>query len=180
MNYDISLSMPDEYIFEGILLKDVVIENDSSKRKGYRADIVENNDENNLHHAIGALSINELGILSSYIYININKSKQNQYLKLISAIYNLSDNNVVENHNNNPRLVISYNSYNDGKPLNDWNNHNFFPIAFLTLFLYEDGSHIALQSIKVSLYAWAKWALSHHSKHFAWYTIFMYIVYDVI
>ena len=57
-------SMLDEYISEGISLRVVIIENDSSERKDYRADLVENNDKNNLHHVIGAAGINELEILS--------------------------------------------------------------------------------------------------------------------
>lgn len=109
------------------------MENDNSKRKGYWADLVENNDENNLYHTIEAIDINELRILSSCIYTNVNKSKQYLYLKLISTIYNLSDNNAAENHNNNLKLVISYNLHNDGESLNSWDNPNFFPIAFPTL-----------------------------------------------
>lgn len=53
------------------------MKNDSSKHKGYKADLVENKDENNLHSAIGAVDINKLGILSSCIYTNVNESRQN-------------------------------------------------------------------------------------------------------
>lgn len=125
--------MLDKFILKSTSLRIVIMENNSSKQKGYEVDLVENNDENNLYHAIGAISINKLTILSSCIYININKSNQYPYLKLISAIYNLSDDNFAENHNNNPRLIISYNLCNDGKFLNNWDNPNFFPIVFLTL-----------------------------------------------
>lgn len=83
-------------------------------------------------------------ILSGYIYIDINKSRQNPYLKLISTIYNLSDGNVIENNNNKPRPIISYNLHSDGIPLNDLNNPDFFSIAFSTLFFYRNGGHITL------------------------------------
>lgn len=53
------------------------MKNDSSKSKGYRVNLVKNNKENNLHYFIKFAGINEPGILSSYIYININKSWQN-------------------------------------------------------------------------------------------------------
>lgn len=119
--------MLDEYISKGISSRIVIMENDSSKHKGYRADLVENKDENNLFSAIGAADINKLGILSSCIYTNVNESRQNLYLKLISAIHNLSDDNAVDDHNNNPKPVISYNLYSDRKPLNDWDNPNRFP-----------------------------------------------------
>lgn len=119
INHDLLLFIPDEYIFEGILSKVIIIENNSSECKDYGADLVGKNDENNLHHAIKAASINKSEILSDCIYTNINKSRQNPYLKLIFAIYNLSDDNAMEDYKNNPRPVISYNLHNDGKPLND-------------------------------------------------------------
>ena len=70
INHDILSFILDEYIPEGILLRVVIIENNSSEYKGYGADIVENNDENNLYYAIGAASINESRILSGCTYIN--------------------------------------------------------------------------------------------------------------
>ena len=80
--------------------------------------------------------INKFGILSGCIYTNTNESRQNRYLKLISAIYNFSNDNGAEDHNNEMRPVISYNLYGKRKPLNDWDNPNFFPIAFSVLFSY--------------------------------------------
>ncbi len=119
INHDLLASMHSEFILKSILLRIIVIENDSSKRMGYEANLIENNEENNLYHDIGTVSINELGILSGCIYTNINKFKQNSYLKLISTIDNFFDNNGVEDHNNKTRPVISYNLHSDGKPLND-------------------------------------------------------------
>ncbi|MCJ1349551.1 hypothetical protein MMC31_007792 [Peltigera leucophlebia] len=180
INYKTLLSIPAEFIPKGISSRIVVIENDSSERKGYGADLVENNDENDLHHAIEAAGINESGILSACIYTDVNESRQNPYLKLISAIHNLFDDNDAEHHNDDSRPVISYNFHGDGKPLNDWDNPDFFPITFPTLFSYGDAGHIAPRSIKVSLYAWAKWALSTHSRRFARQPVFIYVVYDVM
>ncbi len=153
--------MPDEFIPEGISSRVVIIENDVSKRKGCGVDLSKNNDENDLHHVIGSAGINESGILSSCIYTNVNKSRQNPYLKLISAIHNFSndsapDDNGVEDHSIDLPLVITYNLQGDKKPLNDWDNPDLFPIAFFALFAYGNGGHIAPQSTKVSLQAWAK------------------------
>ncbi len=108
-----------KFILEGISSRVIVIKNNSSKRKGYGANLAKNNEKNNLHHIIETVGINELGILSGCIYIDVNESKENLYLKLIFAIYNLSDDNGVEDHNDKTRLVISYNLHNDRKPLND-------------------------------------------------------------
>lgn len=44
------------------------MENNNFERKGYWADFMENNDKNNLYHTIGVTRINELRILSNYIY----------------------------------------------------------------------------------------------------------------
>ncbi len=52
-----------------------IIENDSSKREGYEANLVENNKKNNLYYVIGSADINELGILSSSIYTDVNESR---------------------------------------------------------------------------------------------------------
>ncbi len=160
-------SMPDEFISKGISSRVVVMEDNSSERKDYKANLVENNEENDLHHAIRSADINGSGILSGCIYTDVNESRQNPYLKLISVIHNLSNDNAAKDHNDEPRPVISYNLHDDGKPLNNWDNSDFFPIAFPALFPYRDGGHIAPRSTKVFLHAWAKWALSHHSRCFA-------------
>lgn len=111
--------MLDKFLFKCILSKTVVIENNSSKHKDYRANLVENNNKNSLHYAIRSANIDESKILSGCIYTNVNKSRQNSYWKLIFAIYHLSNDNVAEDHNNNPRPIISYNLHSDGKFLND-------------------------------------------------------------
>lgn len=91
--------------------------------------------------------------MSNYIYINVNEFRQNLYSKLISIIYKLYDDNSAEDHNNEIRLIISYNFYDDKKSLNDWDNPDFFSNIFPTLFSYKDGGDIASQSTNVSLYA---------------------------
>lgn len=81
INYDLSSSIPNEFIFKSISFRVIVIKNNSSEYKGYRANLAENNKENDLHHTIKSININKLGILSSYVYININESRQNLYSK---------------------------------------------------------------------------------------------------
>ena len=136
------LSMPDEFISKSILLKVVVMENNNSKYKDYRANLVENNDKNNLYYIIESAGINKLRILSSCVYTDVNKFKQNPYFKLISTIYNYFYDNTMEDHYNNLRPIISYNLHNDRKFLNDWDDSNFFSIAFPALFFYKNGGYI--------------------------------------
>ncbi len=71
--------MPNEFISKGISSRVIVMENDSSKCKGYEVNIADNNKKNSLHHTIGSIDINKLGILSSYIYMDVNESRQNLY-----------------------------------------------------------------------------------------------------
>ena len=84
-------SILDEFISEGISSRVVIMKNNSSERKGYRANLAENTDENNLLYAIGSAGINESEILKGSIYTDV-KSRQNPYLKLISVIHNLFKN----------------------------------------------------------------------------------------
>lgn len=75
INHNILLFILDEFIFEGILSKSVLIENYRSEYKGYGANLIENNDKNDLYYTIKAIDINDLEILNVCIYININKSR---------------------------------------------------------------------------------------------------------
>lgn len=119
------------------------MKNNSYKYKDYEANLATKNEENNLYHAIRSTDINKTRILSSYIYIKVNKFKQNLYLNFDSIIYNFSNDNSTENHNNEIRLVISDNLYYNRKPLNNWVNSNCYPIIFFTLFPYINNGYIA-------------------------------------
>jgi hypothetical protein len=53
--------------------------------------------------------------------------------------------------------------------MNDYEDAEYFTAAFPTLFPYGRGGHMPAsdeRSIPVSLEAWAKWPLSHHSRRF--------------
>lgn len=81
--------MPDEFIPKEILSKVVIINQDSEKYERYRTNLNTNNNENNLQHTFEIVEIKNLGFLSGYIYTDINKVRQNSYIKLILAINNL-------------------------------------------------------------------------------------------
>lgn len=94
INYTMLASMPDQFIPDGIVSRIVNIDQDHSKREGYGANLETNNDLNNLHHAIGSAGINDSGILSGCIYTDVNESRQNPYLRLISATRGACLNNI--------------------------------------------------------------------------------------
>lgn len=68
------LFMQYKFIFKSILLKVVIIKNNSFKCKSYKANFVENNNKNNIYYTIEFENIHEFKILSKCIYINFNKS----------------------------------------------------------------------------------------------------------
>lgn len=68
--------------------------------------------------------------MSGYIYTNVNESKQNLFLKLISTIHNILNDNTMKDHNNKPRLIINYNFHDNKKLLSNYDNSNLIPIVF--------------------------------------------------
>lgn len=104
---------------------------------------------------------------------------------MISAIHNLSANylaykKATQKFRDDIQPVISYNLCGDRIALNDWDNPNFFPMAFPILFPYGNRGHFATWFIKISLQTWANWAISYHSKQFAWHPFIMSVVYDIL
>ncbi len=67
--------MLNEFIPTGISLRVIIMENDSSKRKVYEANLAKNNEKNKLYHVIEITDINELEILSGCIYTDIDESR---------------------------------------------------------------------------------------------------------
>lgn len=59
--------MPNKFISKGISSRVIVMDTNSSERKGYKANSANNNEENNLHHIIKFTGLNKLGILSGFI-----------------------------------------------------------------------------------------------------------------
>ena len=82
-------NMLDGFIPKKILSKVIIINQDSRKLKRYKANLNTNNNKNNLQRLLEIIKIKNLSLLSSYIYIDVNKAKLNLYKKLISTINNL-------------------------------------------------------------------------------------------
>lgn len=79
INYNMLASMPDQFISDEIIFKIVTISQDHSKHEKYSANLKINNNKNNFDYIIKSAGINDSGIFSNCIYIDINKSKQNLY-----------------------------------------------------------------------------------------------------
>lgn len=89
INYDLIESILDKFIPKNILSKFVSKNQDFKECEEYVANVKTNNDKNDLYHALKTIKIKNTSLLSYCIYTDINKAKQNLYLKLISAINNL-------------------------------------------------------------------------------------------
>jgi hypothetical protein len=60
--------------------------------------------------------------------------------------------------------TISYTLRGQSALMNSWEDPHYFTAAFPTLFLKGIGGHQDQRTILVSLIAFAKWALNHHSR----------------
>ncbi len=185
INHDMLETMLVEFISEGISSRVVSMNQDFEEHERYAADLNTSNDENDLHHALGTVEMENTGLSSSCIYTDVNEARQSPYLKLISAINNLQTTpSTVENSdpvdNDASQPMLTFNLKGNRITLNDWDNADFFLLAFPTLFFHGDGGHCIPHPQTVSLQAWTKWALSHHSRRFAQHLVFIYVVYDVI
>jgi hypothetical protein len=65
--------------------------------------------------------------------------------------------------------------------MNAYKDYDYFTASFPTLFPRGTGGHQDIRRTEnVSLRAWAKWTLKHHSRRFAKHPTFIFLLYDVI
>lgn len=97
----------------------------------------DDNLENNIYALI--LDCNKLqsGLLSEYIFYNIDGIYHHLILKLIFAIYNLANNNIEET-----TFLIVDNTNGHFIYLDDWQNEYYFIRPFPILFLYRDDGYL--------------------------------------
>lgn len=81
-------TISDKFILKDILFKIVLINQDFKKHKRYKTNFNTNNNKNNSNHIFKIVEIKNIDFLSSYIYSNVYKVKQNFYFKFISTINN--------------------------------------------------------------------------------------------
>lgn len=81
--------MSNKFIFKTILFRVIIINQKSGKDEKFRANLDNNNNENNLQYTLKMVKIKNSDFLNSYIYIDINKIRKNLYIKFILAINNL-------------------------------------------------------------------------------------------
>lgn len=165
INLDLLDMWKDKFMPVGLVSRVLQCEPGISEREGYSVDLEADNLENELHHVVDATGLNDSGCLYNCLYTDADDAQEHPTTKLISALANHKDSETpIDPASEAP--VFTYQSRDYVKPLNDWDNHDFFTTAFPTLFPFGVGDHLTKKDesgqIRVSLQNWAKWTLSHH------------------
>lgn len=161
INYPLLNTWKDKFIPQEITDHLVLCDPDSQEREGYAASLRDDNFENDLDVAIAETKIEADQLHSGCVYSDIDDGRQNPILKLLSAIDNIKSGTTPIQNNAIP--VITFLSQGRLIPLNDWENPSYFPVAFSTLFPFGNGRHLENREQPISIKAWAKWTLQHHS-----------------
>ena len=155
------------------LLQEAIInlpeDRDSNERGTYAGDM-EGFSENDLHHALDDMA--DGTIASGAVYSDVEGQRQNPELKMIMALMEMigkpqEDTSDIDVQEPVEIPVITWVSNGRRVLMNDYDDAEYFTGAFPTLFPYGRGGHLPEsneRSIPVSLEAWAKWTLNHHSR----------------
>ena len=142
---------------------------DSDERGTYAGDM-DGFSENDLHNALDDMA--DGTIASGAVYSDVEGQRQNPELKMIMALMEMIDKpgeGISDTRVQEPVEIPVITWVGDGRRvlMNDYEDAEYFTGAFPTLFPYGRGGHLPQsneRSIPVSLEAWAKWILNHHSR----------------
>ena len=165
INLDFLQEWEDEFVPTGIADEVLHCKADSTEKQGYAADLETDNFEDDLQQAIDDAGLNAVGMTGGCLYIDVDNIREHLTSKLLSAVANK---NMLDESTGTDVPPLTYRTKRHAIPLNDWDDSSFFPATFPALFPTGVGEHISdnshVQKVPVSLEAWAKWALTHHSK----------------
>jgi hypothetical protein len=179
VNETLLASWEDSFIPHDLEESIVHSESDRDEHEGYTADLQVGNYENDFQEALDSQS--SAPISTGCVYTDVESSRQHPALQLVSAILNLERDRFERDapplsnagdsvpHYIDDVYVIRYVSRGRSILMNDWQDSEFFTGSFPTLFPLGSGGHLAdpqERPVPVSLQAWAKWALSHHSRRY--------------
>jgi hypothetical protein len=153
---------------------------DHDERQGYTVDLQDGNYENDWQAAEHDASDQSAPLLTASVAIDINGERQNPDVRVLNAVYNLvngrqstteqsgSTSGILPDQgpevSNTNIPVLQYTIHGQAALLNHWHDSHYFTAAFPTLFPMGVGGHLDQRDIHVSLAAFAKWALTHHSQ----------------
>ena len=142
---------------------------DSDERGTYAGDM-EGHSENDLHNALNDMA--DGGIASGAVYSDVEGQRQNPELKMVMTLMEMMDKPGEGSADANGQQaveipVITWVGNGQHVLMNDYEDPEFFTGAFPTLFPYGEGGHMPAsneRNIAVSLEAWGKWLMNHHSR----------------
>ncbi len=142
---------------------------DSHERGTYAGDM-EGFSENDLQNALDDMA--DGTIASGAVYSDVEGQRQSPELKMIMALMEMIDKpgeGISDADVQEPVKIPAISWVGDGRRvlMNDYEDAEYFTGAFPTLFPYGRGGHLPEsneRSTPVSLEAWAKWLLNHHSR----------------
>ncbi len=151
----------DEFIPSGIMDSIIHYNADQHECKVYATELNYSNFENDLDVAMIGTGIEGDYINSGCIYSDIDDQRQNSTLQLLFIVVNIKPR--VFTTNQPISTTISYHSSGQLVLLNDWEDPHYFTFAFSCLFLFGTEGHLVQRKGLMSLEAWVKWTLQHHS-----------------
>ena len=194
INHSLLSSWPAEFIPEQISANISYIDvSDHTEREGYVANLETGNFENDLQATSDeTCPDNDITLSSGSLCTDINNERINCDLYLLNTLTSVitkshenSDNigsdlhsdmedindvsdeediNIEQQHPGETSNYIRYDFKNSTTLSNSWEDPQYFATSFPTLFPTGLGGHLDERSVKVSLEAFGKWALSHHSR----------------
>jgi hypothetical protein len=126
--------------------------------------------ENDLHNALDDMA--DGTIASGAVYSDVEGHRQIPELKMVMALMEMMDKAGEGPSDGDAQQaveipVITWSGNGQQVLMNDYEDPEFFTGAFPTLFPYGRGGHMPAsneRAIAVSLEAWGKWLMSHHSR----------------
>lgn len=159
INLDLLDILNDEFVPVGITSRILQCKPDISKWEGYAINLESDNFENKLNHVGNTASLNISACLGGCLYTDIDNAWKHLTTKLISVVENHKDSGISIDHASKV-LLLTYQNKSYMKPLNDWDNPDFFTSVFPTLFLFGIGGYLTKKDesgqIRVSFQSLAK------------------------
>jgi hypothetical protein len=182
IDYELIRSWEERFVPEVLIDTAIITEKNSQldQREGYITTLEDGSYENDfdaLHEDVAPGTV----IGGSFLSDEEGQNQNNQMAfvaKLTELVREQDANSSVKE----PHIEFSStHPESDMVPKNAYQDCDYFPAAFPTLFPLGTGGHKDPQRKEdVSLDTWGRWTLKHHSRRFAQHPTFMFLLYDVI
>jgi hypothetical protein len=150
---------------------------DHHEREGYTVSLQSGNYENDLQAAQGENFLPDESdpLMTGSVCTDINGERTDPNVRMIDALLGLVTGNASQEdktaeeepqYRRRDEPMISYAIRGQATLMSSWENPHYFTGAFPTLFPTGLGGHKEQRPLAVSLEAFAKWALNHHSRRY--------------